>query len=128
MLARSKAYAPYSGFCVGAAVQGSSGTIYTGCNIENASYGLTNCAERTAIFKAISEGETGLTALAVVADTPGPASPCGACRQVMAEFNIDKVILSNLQGEQWITSSQELLPCAFNKTDLAGDGATDEKK
>ncbi|WP_425061282.1 Cytidine deaminase [Sporomusa carbonis] len=120
--AREQAYAPYSGFKVGAAVQGKSGRIYTGCNIENASYGLSNCAERTAVFKAVSEGERELAAIAVVADTPGPVSPCGACRQVMAEFNIGKIILLNLKGGQQIFTAAELLPFSFAKGDFIKDG------
>lgn len=118
LLAREKAYAPYSKFKVGAAVLGRSGRIYSGCNIENASYGLSNCAERTAIFNAITEGETGIAAIAVAADTPEPVSPCGACRQVMAEFNIEKIILVNLQGRQRIYTVEDLLPYSFNKSDF----------
>ncbi len=118
VLAREKAYAPYSKFKVGAAVLGTSGRIYSGCNIENASYGLSNCAERTAIFNAMAEGETGIAAIAVAADTPEPVSPCGACRQVMAEFNIVKIILVNLQGRQRIYTLEELLPYSFNKSDF----------
>jgi len=116
--AREEAYVPYSGFKVGAAVQGKSGRIYSGCNIENASYGLSNCAERTAIFKAVSEGEHELIAIAVVADTSGPVSPCGACRQVMAEFGIRKIILSNLNGKQRTVTIEELLPFSFAKGDV----------
>ena len=82
--ARKQAYTPYSQFKVGAAVLTADGNVFRGCNIENASYGLTNCAERTAIFKAISEGEPKVKAIAIVADTEGPVSPCGACRQVIA--------------------------------------------
>ncbi len=118
LLAREKAYAPYSKFKVGAAVLGTSGRIYSGCNIENASYGLSNCAERTAIFNAIAEGETGIAAIAVAADTPEPVSPCGACRQVMAEFHIEKIILVNLQGHQRIYTIEDLLPYSFNKSDF----------
>ncbi|MBP2645740.1 MAG: cdd [Firmicutes bacterium] len=119
-LARTKAYAPYSHFFVGAAVRGASGKIYTGCNIENASYGLTNCAERTAIFKAVSEGETQLTALAVIADSPEPVAPCGACRQVIAEFGITTVLMANTGGKTCTVSSEQLLPWGFSKTDLPG--------
>ncbi|WP_021169928.1 Cytidine deaminase [Sporomusa ovata DSM 2662] len=120
--AREQAYVPYSGFKVGAAVQGISGLIYSGCNIENASYGLSNCAERTAIFKAVSEGEQELIAIAIVADTPGPVSPCGACRQVMAEFGIRKIILANLNGKQRTVTMEELLPFSFAKGDIRKDG------
>lgn len=118
--AREKAYAPYSGFKVGAAVLAASGRIYSGCNIENASYGLTNCAERTAIFKAVSEGEGKLLALAVVGDTPAPIAPCGACRQVMAEFGIEKIIMGNLQGGQLVMTLGELLPYSFGTSNDTG--------
>lgn len=122
MGARERAYVPYSGFKVGAAVRGKSGQIYSGCNIENASYGLSNCAERTAIFKAVSEGEQELAAMAVVADTPGAVSPCGACRQVMAEFGIKQIMLANLHGEQRLVTMEELLPFSFAKGDFVKDG------
>ncbi|HWR06137.1 cytidine deaminase [Sporomusa sp.] len=118
--AREQAYAPYSRFKVGAAVLGKSGRIYTGCNIENASYGLSNCAERTAVFKAVSEGEVALTAIAVVADTPEPVSPCGACRQVLAEFNIEQIILVNMKGQRQTYTIEELLPFSFTKGDFLG--------
>lgn len=118
--ARDKAYVPYSNFKVGAAVLTQEGKIYTGCNIENASYGLCNCAERTAIFKAVSEGENELIAIAIVADTTGPVSPCGACRQVMAEFGINKIIMCNLQGSEHIATLEELLPYSFGKKQLSG--------
>jgi len=112
--ARKQAYTPYSGFAVGAALL-SGGKVYRGCNIENASYGLTNCAERTAVFKAVSEGHTTVDAIAIVADTDGPVSPCGACRQVLAEFCDEhtKIYLTNLQGstEEWTMA--QLLPGAF---------------
>lgn len=122
-LAREKAYVPYSRFPVGAALLTEDGTLYTGCNIENASYGLSNCAERTAIFKALSEGHHKFTAIAVVADTEGPVSPCGACRQVMTEFGIDaRVILTNLKGDTLVTSVRDLLPGAFRTTDLPPRG------
>ena len=120
--AREYAYAPYSGFKVGAAVQTKSGRIYSGCNIEDSSYGLSNCAERTAIFKAVSEGEHQLVAIAVVADTTEPVSPCGACRQVMAEFGIEKIILTNLRGERKIMTLEEILPFRFAKNDIVKDG------
>jgi cytidine deaminase len=117
---REKAYAPYSHFQVGAAIVTKDGKIYKGCNIENASYGLTNCAERTAIFKAVSEGQKEFTMLAIVADTDGPVSPCGACRQVIAEFcdpNMP-VILANLKGDIRETTVKELLPFAFSSEDI----------
>jgi len=120
---RENAYAPYSRFAVGAAVQGASGRIYTGANVENASYGLTMCAERVAIFRAVAEGEKRLTALAVVSDAPRPASPCGACRQVMVEFGIKTVIMSNTKGDRIAALLADLLPHAFGKTNLTGDDA-----
>ncbi|WP_018131832.1 cytidine deaminase [Effusibacillus pohliae] len=120
--ARDKAYVPYSNFPVGAAVLTRDGKVVTGCNIENASYGLSNCAERTAIFKLLSEGPAEIRMIAVVADTPRPVPPCGACRQVMAEFcrPDTKVILSNLQGDRKETTVGELLPFSFAKEDLHG--------
>jgi len=117
--ARQKAYVPYSRFPVGAALLTEDGTLYTGANIENASFGLTNCAERTAIFKAASDGHRKVTTIAVVADTEGPCSPCGACRQVMSEFGPEaRVILTNLHGNTLVTSVRELLPGAFTPQDL----------
>ena len=115
---RENAYVPYSKFKVGAAVLTSSGKIFGGCNIENASYPMTNCAERTAIFKAVSEGEKNFKAIAVVADTEEPCSPCGACRQVMAEFKIPKVIMTNLKGKTKIVTLEAILPFAFSEKDL----------
>ncbi|HEY8530317.1 MAG TPA: cytidine deaminase [Paenibacillaceae bacterium] len=113
--ARKRAYAPYSRFPVGAALLAGDGTVYAGCNIENASYGLCNCAERTALFKAVSEGVREFRALAVVADTEGPVSPCGACRQVMFELCPEDmpVLLANLAGERLETTVGELLPHGF---------------
>jgi len=116
--ARLLSYSPYSKFKVGAAVLTKNGKIYSGCNIENASYGITNCAERTAIFKAVSEGERDLTALVVVADTEGPVSPCGACRQVIAEFKIDTIIMANLHNDIKTVTWQELLPYSFSDADM----------
>lgn len=118
--ARLNAYAPYSKFQVGAALLAKSGKIYYGCNVENAAYGLCNCAERTAIFKAVSEGETEFAALAVVADTPGPVAPCGACRQVIAEFKIPVIVMANLQGDSKQVTLDELLPFAFSPAELEG--------
>lgn len=113
--AREQAYTIYSKFKVGAALLGKSGTIYTGCNIENASYSLTCCAERVVIFKAISSGEIEFKAMAITGDTEEVISPCGACRQVMAEFFDDQVMiyLTNLQHLEKETSINELLPHAF---------------
>lgn len=116
--ARENAYSPYSHFAVGAALLCEDGTLYEGCNIENASYGLTNCAERTAIFKAVSEGYIKFKALAVVADTEGPCAPCGACRQVMAEFKIPLIIMGNLMGNIKIVTIEELLPFSFSECDV----------
>jgi cytidine deaminase len=115
--AREQAYAPYSRFPVGAAVLTEDNHYFLGCNIENASYGLTICAERTAIFKAISEGFHHFQGIAVVADTKSPVSPCGACRQVLAEFCSPdmKVWLANLNGDVTETSVSQLLPNAFIK-------------
>ena len=115
-----KAYVPYSEFPVGAALYTKNGEIFSGCNIENASFGLTNCAERTAIFKAISEGKKDFEYLVVTGNTEGPISPCGACRQVLAEFCDSKmpVLLTNQQGDQHFTTIEELLPGAFKPTDM----------
>ena len=118
--ARENAYSPYSHFAVGATLLCEDGTLFEGCNIENASYGLTNCAERTAIFKAVSEGHTKFKALAVVADTEGPCAPCGACRQVMAEFKIPLIIMGNLMGNIKIVTIEELLPFSFSECDVIG--------
>ena len=118
IVGREKTYSPYSHFGVGAALVCEDGSIYEGCNIENASYGLTNCAERTAIFKAVSEGHTKFKVLAVVADTEGPCAPCGACRQVISEFEIPQIILSNLKGNYRLVSLDELLPFRFGADSL----------
>jgi cytidine deaminase len=119
--AREQALAPYSGFFVGAAVETLDGTIYTGCNIENASYGLTVCAERVALWKAISEGVRPgeFRAIAVAADTPRPTPPCGACRQLLAEFAPQATVtLVNLHGDTREFTVAELLPEAFNDSFL----------
>jgi cytidine deaminase len=118
--ARDFAYVPYSKFKVGAALIAKDGQIFHGCNIENAAYSVTNCAERTALFKAYSEGATEFDTLVVVADTDGPVSPCGACRQVISELCSPdtKVILTNLKGDIQRTTSAELLPGAFSPSDL----------
>jgi len=114
--ARDKAYVPYSEFKVGAALIAESGNMYTGCNIENASYSLTCCAERTAIFNAISQGEKELIEMAVIADSKGPVSPCGACRQVILEFfpKDAKIYLSNMEGNIKETTAENLLPFSFS--------------
>lgn len=111
------AYAPYSGFSVGAALQTRAGRVFTGCNVENASYGLTICAERVAVTKAVSEGERDFEAVAVV--SRGGVTPCGACRQVLAEFNPDlRVIVAGLEGNSRQFYLSELLPAAFSSGDL----------
>ena len=116
---RENAYVPYSEFAVGAALLTVSNKIYTGCNIENAAYGLTICAERTAIFKAVSEGNRDFRALLIVSEGEKLSPPCGSCRQVIYEFEEDiEIILSNLDKELFHTSIKELLPNAFNKRDL----------
>ena len=123
--ARAKAYVPYSRFPVGAALQVRDGTVYHGCNVENASFGLTNCAERTAFFRAIADGcrPGDFVALAVVGDTVGPISPCGACRQVMLELGGPdlRVLLGNLAGDVQPTTVAALLPGAFDHTGLPRD-------
>lgn len=121
--ARELAYIPYSRFAVGAALLATDGRLFTGCNIENASFGLTCCAERTALFKAVSEGARSFAAIAVIADSPGPVSPCGACRQVMAEFAPSmRVLLTNLRGDTQVTTVADLLPGAFAPADLPPSG------
>ena len=115
---REFSYSPYSKFKVGAAVLTKKGNGYGGCNIENSSYPVTNCAERTAIFKAVSEGEKEIEAIALIADTEGPCSPCGACRQVMGEFHINKIIMANLKGDVKVVTLDEILPYAFSDKDL----------
>ncbi|MFC4528013.1 cytidine deaminase [Dyella halodurans] len=115
--AREQAYAPYSRFLVGAAVMTKDGRRFSGCNVENASYGLCNCAERTALFSAVAAGcrPGDFEALAVIGDTPGPISPCGACRQVMAELCDEDmpVWLGNLHGAVQETTVEALLPGSF---------------
>jgi cytidine deaminase len=113
--ARLQSVAPFSNFFVGAAVRTENGKIYTGCNVESASYGLTVCAERVAIWKALSEGERNFTELAVVADTETLTPPCGTCRQIIWEFarNAD-IVFANLQGESEVFHVADLLPRAFD--------------
>lgn len=117
---RSRAYIPYSNFNVGAAVLCESGKIYGGCNIENASFGATNCAERTAIFKAVSEGESKIKAIAIVGSLSEITYPCGICRQVISEFGDDdvKVILAKSEDDYIIKDMSEILPGAFKKEAL----------
>jgi cytidine deaminase len=113
--ARRNAHAAFSGFKVGAALETADGTIVTGCNVENATYGLTICAERVAMFKAISEGHRKFRRLAVVADTDAPTPPCGACRQILWEFGGDlEVILANLRREKGRHRLKDLLPLPFD--------------
>ncbi|WP_346871309.1 MULTISPECIES: cytidine deaminase [unclassified Clostridium] len=118
--AREKAYVPYSKFKVGAAIEMEDGSVFTGCNIENASYGATNCAERTAIFKAVSEGHSIMKKIAIVGDMSTYTAPCGICRQVIAEFaakDIEIVLIKN-QDEYIVKTLEEILPGAFTKEDL----------
>ena len=119
--ARLAAYAPYSNFQVGAALLAKDGRLFTGCNVENLSYGLTICAERNAIFAAVAAGAREFIAIAIVADTREPVSPCGACRQVMAEFGYFKITCATLDGKTFESTVADLLP--RSKTgilDLAG--------
>jgi cytidine deaminase len=117
--AREHAYAPYSGFAVGAAVLTASGHVFPGCNVENAAYPATCCAERTALFSAYAAGERRIVAIAVVADTAGPVSPCGTCRQVIAELAPHAtVILANTSGVVQHTTPAALLPGAFSPAEL----------
>jgi cytidine deaminase len=113
--ARLRSIAPFSNFLVGAALRTADGKVYMGCNVESASYGLTVCAERVAIWKALSEGERQFTELAIVADTDTLTPPCGTCRQIIWEFAKNAtIVLGNLQGETQIVSIRELLPRAFD--------------
>ena len=117
--ARENAHAPYSNFRVGAALRAGSGRIFGGCNVENATYGLTICAERVAIFKAISEGERGFNAISVVTDTDALTPPCGACRQLIWEFCGDvPVILANLKGKIEVIQMKELFPKPFDSAHI----------
>ncbi|NLM17606.1 MAG: cytidine deaminase [Candidatus Riflebacteria bacterium] len=118
--ASKKAYAPYSNFHVGAAVLTSSGKVFQGCNVENSSYGLCNCAERTALFSAVAAGEREFKKLFVYVDREEFTSPCGACRQVMIELAPDmEVYLVNNKKQTKKTTSRELMPWAFSAEDLA---------
>lgn len=117
---RERAYAPYSGFRVGAVVETSDGRTFTGCNIENSSYGLSLCAERVAVFKAISEGYLDLRRVAVIADAHSPVRPCGACRQVLSDIlGADaEVVMANLQGAIEVKRVRDLLPTPFDRSFL----------
>ena len=118
--ARDRAYAPYSNFRVGACLKGATGAYYLGCNIENAAYSPSNCAERTAMFKAVYEGERQFDGIAIVWDGENPAVPCGVCRQVLAEFCDPEmpVICANRKGEYKLVALGDLLPDAFLPRDL----------
>lgn len=122
--ARERAYVPYSRFKVGSALLDAEGRVHLGCNVENAAYGPTNCAERTALFRAIADGAAprSFRALAVIGDTEAPIAPCGVCRQVMAELCAPDmpVYMANLRGEVAVRTVAELLPGAFTSKDLDG--------
>lgn len=112
---RKKAYAPYSNFLVGAALLAEDGTVFPGVNVENGSYGATNCAERTAVFSAVASGHRKFKAMAVVGDLDTPLTPCGICRQVLCEFGKDMVVIcANLKGDSFVTTAGALLPAAFD--------------
>lgn len=118
-LARENAHAKFSDFKVGAALRAASGKVFGGCNVENATYGLTVCAERVAIFKAISEGERRFEAIAVVTDTDKLTPPCGACRQLIWEFCGDvPVVMANLKGKVEVQQMRELFPRPFDSSNL----------
>lgn len=124
--ARTHSVAPFSNFLVGAAVRTGSGKVYTGCNVESASYGLTVCAERVAIWKALSEGERQFTELAVVADTETLTPPCGTCRQIIWEFARGaKIVFANLEGQSEVFHMADLLPRAFDARFLKGRKSTE---
>lgn len=118
ILARKRAYAPYSKFKVGAALESADGKIFTGCNVENASYGATCCAERTALFKAVSEGVRSFKRIAIIADTKTPCPPCGICRQALFEFSPDmEVIMANTRGKTISVPLKGLLAYPFTVAD-----------
>lgn len=118
-IARQNAFAPYSHFPVGAALEAENGTIIFGCNVESASYGLTMCAERVAIFKGVSEGHQRFKRVAIVTETDAPTPPCGACRQLLWEFAPDaEVLIANLNGTLKRYTVRELLPDAFDASKL----------
>ena len=125
--AREKAQAEFSNFKVGAALLTHSGKIYHGCNVESSSYGLTICAERVAIFNALSDGETSFKSIAIVADTEHACSPCGACRQILIDYAEDAdVVLANMKNNRKETTVKALLPDYFNRNDLNKENS-DEK-
>ncbi len=127
--ARLRSIAPFSNFLVGAALRTDEGKVYIGCNVESASYGLTVCAERVAIWKALSEGEREFTELAIVADTETLTPPCGTCRQIIWEFAKNAtIVLGNLHGETQIVSIKELLPRAFDARFLSAAKEAKEAK
>jgi cytidine deaminase len=117
--AAARAYSPYSRFRVGAALVAESGAVFTGCNVENASYGLTICAERSAVFQMVAAGETAFDRIVIYTPTATPTAPCGACRQVLNEFNPDAEVLSLCDGPDVVRSTvRELLPGAFGPANL----------
>lgn len=119
--AMERAYVPYSKFRVGAALLTEDDKVYLGCNIENASFGGTNCAERTALFKAISEGNLKFKKIAIISDSTDLTYPCGICRQVLSEFGIDlEIITANIHGDYKVYKLSELLPYAFKSEDMKG--------
>jgi cytidine deaminase len=126
--AQLNAYAPYSGFKVGAALLGKSGRVYTGCNVENASYGLTCCAERNAVSKAISEGEREFKAIAICSDSPQPTAPCGACRQVLHEFNPGMEVIMAGTNLTVKAPLNKLLPLAFGPKSLKSKKTRNKKQ
>ena len=127
--ARKCSLSPFSNFCVGAAVETEDGKIFTGCNIESASFGLTVCAERVAIWKALSEGERHFKRIAVVADTEQLTPPCGTCRQIIWEFARDATVtLANLRGDTETDEVRDLLPRAFDARFLKVAGAKQKDK
>ena len=122
----SQAYAPYSRFAVGAAVLARDGRIHVGCNVENASYGLTICAERSAVFRAVAEGSVDIIAVAVYTPTTTPTAPCGACRQVLFEFGPNAEVISVCDGPDMLrATTSNLLPLAFGPADLAASSEAD---
>jgi cytidine deaminase len=121
--ALKEAWAPYSGFAVGAALLAEDGRVFSGCNVENASYGLTICAERVAVFKAVSEGARSFRRLALVCDGRHPVPPCGACLQVLREFEADlPIVFGDLAGTVRHSSLKRLLPSPFHSADLGKEG------